>query len=355
MKYIFSLLFFFSILFIRLFVCSLLIYLFIHFFLWFLECLEDVLQIVDFERVVQLRTQVPPIPQMHPFNNTNTPLNEDLPTSLNPAENNILDLSLLSGDLDDPDAKSEIVQDILKRLSTMSIHYVVGVSGCGKTKALLDISREYFVLLFTFDSLYASDVEQSFAECQRSFQGKSTEEYGVYSSICEAAIATMILQRVLALLLIRLTYPQLTPWQWTLFQLQFNIPDTGPNEFLRLITKCVDMEAVKSLKNPITPLYDLISKVKKITTEQGKGIVLAVDEAQVLLKTGSNKFPRITEPTQFERPFYSFFMNQISRLGRPILIAGSALSLSELELYQSVFSKIEGTPIIKHQNFRYAL
>jgi hypothetical protein len=112
--------------------------------------LEDVLQIVDFERVVQLRTQVPPIPQMCPFNNTNTPLNENLPTSLNPAENNVLDLSLLSGDLDDPDAKSEIVQDILERLSTMSIHYVVGVSGCGKTKALLDISHERFVLFSSY-------------------------------------------------------------------------------------------------------------------------------------------------------------------------------------------------------------
>jgi hypothetical protein len=165
----------------------------------------------------------------------------------------------------------------------------------------------------------------------------------------------MILQRVLALLLIRLTYPQLTPWQWTLFQLQFNIPNTVPNEFLDQITKYVDMEAVKSLLDPIPPLRRFISKVEKITTEQGKSIVLAVDEAQVLLKTGSNKFPRITEPTQFERPFYSFFMDRISRLGRPILIAGSALSLSLLHEYQSVFSKIEGTPIKEHQNFRYAL
>jgi hypothetical protein len=162
----------------------------------------------------------------------------------------------------------------------------------------------------------------------------------------------MILQRVLAFLLIRLTYPQLTPWQWTLFQLRFNIPGTAPNKFLAQITTCVNMDAVRSLSDPITPLRRFISNVEEITTEQGKGIVLAMDEAQVLLRTGINLFPQIRDPTKFERPFYSFFMSQISRLGFPILIAGTALSLSKLHDYGSVFSKIEGMKIKRHQNFR---
>jgi hypothetical protein len=114
------------------------------------------------------------------------------------------------------------------------------------------------------------------------------------------------------------------------------------------------MEAVKSLLDPITPLRRFISKVEEITTEQGKAIVLAVDEAQVLLKTGINKFLTTKEPNKFKRPFYSFFMNQISRLWRPVLIAGTALSLSDLHEYESVFGKIEGIQIIDHRNFRCA-
>jgi hypothetical protein len=60
----------------------------------------------------------------------------------------------------------------------------------------------------------------------------------------------------------------------------------------------------------------------------------------------------MTDPTKFKRPFYSFFMSQISRLALPILIAGTALSLSKLHDYGSVFSKVEGIKIIERQNFR---
>jgi hypothetical protein len=93
-----------------------------------------------------LQSAPPPIPVERVFNNERTPLRENLPASLN-SEENILDLSFLPGDLGDPNGTSPTVNDILKNLrnSKFRVHILEGVSGCGKTKALRDVGRHYFL------------------------------------------------------------------------------------------------------------------------------------------------------------------------------------------------------------------
>jgi hypothetical protein len=155
----------------------------------FTELLDkDLLPVLDQNRLIQLfQTEFPTIPQLGNFNSEGTPLRENLPAQLD-SDKNILDLTYLSGDLDQPDGVSEIVKAILDNLSVMSIHYVVGVSGCGKTKVLLDVSRQYFVLLFEFDPIYAPDVDHCFSECRKSFDGKDTKDYPNYSQTCRTEI-----------------------------------------------------------------------------------------------------------------------------------------------------------------------
>jgi hypothetical protein len=162
----------------------------------------------------------------------------------------------------------------------------------------------------------------------------------------------MILKRVLALLLIYLTNPHLTPWQWALIQLQFNIPETIPFEFFHKFTLCFKSEVMKKLDNFSALLGVIISNNERVMKTGRKHIVFAIDEAQVLLKNGIDMFLKNREPSKFERPFYSFFMNNLVSLGRPILIAGTSLKLKIAGEFQHGFCKPTGIRTIMHSIFR---
>jgi hypothetical protein len=161
----------------------------------------------------------------------------------------------------------------------------------------------------------------------------------------------MLFQRILAFILLRYAYPQLTPWQWTLFQIRFACQG-AENTFLKSVMGCIKEDPQNWPFKGIMPL--LSSCIDKQNTPNQEFLV-AIDEAQVLLLIGVNMFPTLREPIQYIRPFYSFFMRQIVKLERSIIIAGSSLSLRNVETWTSAYAPIEGNKPqhFVHPNFRF--
>jgi hypothetical protein len=268
---------------------------------------------------------------------------------------NVLDLTYLSGDLDQPDQMSETVWSILDTLqkTSYSIHFLEGVSGCGKTKTIFDVGRYHYLFLFTFLESYASpDVQNCLTTCTDVLvRSKREEEFAKYATTCQIAIQLMLFQRILAFILLRYTYPQLTPWQWTLFQIRFACQGSE-NTFLKNVMNSVKFDPQNW---PIGRIMLLLSNCIDKQNIPNRDFLVAIDEAQALLHIGVNMFPTLREPIQYIRSFYSFFMRQIVNLQRSMIIAGSTLSLQEVERWTSAYADSGGNKPehIVHHRFRF--
>jgi hypothetical protein len=297
-------------------------------------------------------SESPPIPVERVFNNEGTLLRENLPAMLN-SEQNILDLTFLSGDLGDPNGTSPTVKGILNSIQkgVFGVHFLRGVSGCGKTKALLDVGRHHFLFFFTLSKVYSSpDVQKCLTTCRSILdRSRPQEDYHVYSEQCRITIELMLFQRILAFFVLRELHPQLTPWQWILFQLSFSFSGTPQQTFLRKVMSCVNQPKEWPL-DMMSVLSDVVSILRSRNRTNEK-FLIAVDEAQVLLDIGKDQF---RSNRGFNRSFYSFFMKQIVNLGLSILIAGSSLSLQEVEELESAYVPIFGPkPGFQKHNFRF--
>jgi hypothetical protein len=290
------------------------LFLFIFFFGFclifdFLEYLgKELLPFVYLNDLIELLQSAPsPIPVERVFNNEGTPLRENLPASLN-SEENILDLSCLSGDLGDPNGTSPTVNGILKNLrnSKFRVHILEGVSGCGKTKALRDVGRHHFLLFFTFYTYSsAPDVQECQTTCSSILErSKPQKDYPIYIEKCRIAINLMLFQRILAFFVLRQAYPQLTSWQWIMFQISFSFVGSPQQAFLENAISCID----QSKEWPPGMIASLTMFVNKLRSDNrsNEKFLIAFDEAQALLNIGTNMFPLLIQPQVYNRSFYFF-------------------------------------------------
>jgi hypothetical protein len=224
----------------------------------------------------------PPIPTIPSFNNEDTPLKEGLPARLN-SKGNILDLSFLSGDLDAPNRMSDVVQSILDSLAKNHLYQVsilAGVSRCGKTKTIFDVGKHHYIILLSFLEYTATDVQNCQYECEDALRkAKGTQDHPDYSEACRNAIEFMLFQRILAFVLLQFCYPQLTPWDWLLFQLEFAETKSPARRLLESIGKYIIRPSKDNWSGSLMSDLRSLQKIETSNQIKGQPFVIAVDEA----------------------------------------------------------------------------
>jgi hypothetical protein len=155
-------------------------------------------------------------------------LKEDLPCK--PGNEKVLELRLLSGDLDDPSAKSESTDKVLKEfensdgLSFANPIFLLAGHGFGKTKTIFDVAGERFtILLDASEEKLVADIRAMISEVDQHVHAtskknkpesqKELEDLCAFEVLLTAAARLTVLQLLLALEIIK------TPKDWLNLQL----------------------------------------------------------------------------------------------------------------------------------------
>jgi hypothetical protein len=239
-------------------------------------------------------------------------------------------LPLLTGDLGNPLADSPVVAAVSKELqkADRTIHTFVGVSGVGKTKATFDLARKYFGIYLEFNSRYRDHYRDdcSFAGNMADIIHQSPTGYLATITYQIVLLATA---RLVALLLMKLKYPNMTPEQWLLMQINGNFDLRLP-----LLTSIREI-----LPKFFPEVHDLVGIWKLFESTTDQKVIIICDEAQQLLQTGENKFPRNSNNSEIIRSLFHRTIYDLMPLAS-MVVAGTALSISDVEdLVASVHNK----------------
>jgi hypothetical protein len=142
-----------------------------------------------------------------------------LPAAIN--RDNCLDLTRLPGDLDDETAQSKVVQELITAFSNadripdalVDGHLLLGGTGCGKTKALLDVAGLRYSILFDASSAMQLDVHDMICNIKIASEMIKGQP-STLESRCNVIVWLTVCARLIALITFLWTHKDATPAAW---------------------------------------------------------------------------------------------------------------------------------------------
>jgi DNA-directed RNA polymerase subunit F len=256
--------------------------------------------------------------------------------------NDQIDFRFLSGDLDDEQGLSKPLDNILKDIEKnfmkpkQNYYFLLGVSGCGKTKTIFDVAKKYYTLIFDFTPKLMSDVAKAM----------NLIEYFVYMKDvdpeldCKLVVGKLYLSRLLILVYFLKENIITSPEEWLRWQYSANISDfTDP------------LIEILSQYNLIE-IENILYRLKKwIRLDLQKKIVIAMDEANILVELHQNKF-HDSKGNSFIRPLSTLIIRSFSFLEFPFIISGTHMKIMEKDSISSAVLKDYFENYIQINGFR---
>jgi hypothetical protein len=249
-----------------------------------------------------------------------------------------IDFRLLEGDLEDQKRRSKPVQTILddvrkgKRSSRQNVYFLLGISGCGKTKAIFDVSKEEYVILLDFgEKTRAEDVSNLMKGITSLANANDTN---IHDSSGDLVFRTFLSRYYLLNFLIGTKQIQ-NPRDWLLLQLNKEIQPILKtiNQFLRQF----EWEAMTEIFGRFQEWF----RINKLS------MIIAIDEANILLETLPNRFVD-SRGNQNTRPLSSLVISTVSKLivnAAPLIISGTHLRIADRDTMESCTHQNRRIPI----------
>jgi hypothetical protein len=198
-----------------------------------------------------------------------------------PAFQGNIDWRYLDGDGGDPSQKTKTTLQLLKYLENDQVkmvknaYFLLGVAGCGKTKAIYDVAKEKYVVLLDFikngrarDISYLMEYIDKLAQSNDVLIDRKTR----------TLVFRTFLARLHLLTLLFGTKQVTSPKDWLLLQLDPSIQDT-----LEKINVHLQQFSWKGM-------LSIFSFIVSWFSRQNHSIIAAIDEANVLLGTLPDTF-----------------------------------------------------------------
>jgi len=125
-----------------------------------------------------------------------------------PTINGKIDLRFLKGDLDDPEADSPTIKEIMK-YSENCLLILLGTSGVGKTKTLFDIAKKQLTVLFDFSTDQYNQYFLKFcSQDTKRVEEKTTDTDKENRIFIKSRFFQMIISRLILLIILKNQHPK---------------------------------------------------------------------------------------------------------------------------------------------------
>jgi hypothetical protein len=259
-----------------------------------------------------------------------------------PMFNDQIDFRFLSGDLDDEQGFSKPLDNILKDIeknykkSNQNYYFLLGVSGCGKSKTIFDVAKNYYTLIFDFTPQLMEDVTNSMQLIENFvFMNDVDPEFD-----CRLVVRRLYLSRLLILVYFLKKNIITSPDEWLRWQYSANISYfTDP--LIEILSQYDFIELDK-----------ITFQLKKwIRLDLQKKIVIAMDEANILVELHQNKF-HDSKGNCFIRPLSTLIFRSFSYNDFPFIISGTHMKIMEKDSISSGVFKDYFEHYIQIEGFR---
>eukprot|EP01124_Arcella_intermedia_P010614 TRINITY_DN1712_c0_g1_i8.p1 TRINITY_DN1712_c0_g1~~TRINITY_DN1712_c0_g1_i8.p1 ORF type:complete len:701 (-),score=76.93 TRINITY_DN1712_c0_g1_i8:694-2796(-) len=287
-------------------------------------------------------TKFPSPPSLRMHNQERSPfISQHLPLAI--GSETKLDLRLLSGHLDDPEANSPVVEEVIKHFEdAKDMNYCDPVlflsgSGVGKTKAIFDLMKKEYGVLFDFTpGNRGLDIHEMLKEVQ-DFVGFGVKNY---ESLCILEVILTLVARLVSLLLMLLKKTISSPSQWLFLQLN-GLASRHYDDGLGHVRRY--------LKQMRLTYSDLILICTQTSSFLGNRFFVMIDEANLLLDVLPNCFLSSTDRREKKvlpnsvtgkRPFFSLLNSELMSIPCvSVIVAGTRLDLKSADYWVSMVSK----------------
>jgi DNA-directed RNA polymerase subunit F len=258
-----------------------------------------------------------------------------------PMFNDQIDFRFLPGDLGNEQGLSKPLDDILKDIeknnkkSKQNYYFLLGVSGCGKTKTIFDVAKIYYTLIFDFTPELMEDVTKTMELIENLVYLNVDPEFD-----CRLVVRRLYLSRLLILVYFLKKNIIKSPEQWLCWQYSAKISEfTNP-----LIEQLSQYDLIE-----MDQIQDHIKKWIRLDLQ--KKIVIAMDEANILVELHQNKF-HDSKGISFLRPLSTLMIRSFSRLQFPFIISGTHMKIMDKDSISSAVLKDYFDNYIQINGFR---
>jgi len=242
------------------------------------------------------------------------------------------------------DCLTSVGKEMVESLKSAEMHYILlGKSGEGKTRAIFDVARNVFTIVF--ECVTPGDERQEVTK-DRAFLDMAKQLYTTidWSNVEEARqrveyrVDVEIVSRLLLLRLLTIKFPQLTPQEFLLSQLN------GGSE---VISKIVRVLLNESWSDIISIRIDVMSDLQRdVLIGECKNLVFAVDEAGLAQQFLFDRFksPKSKDP----RGLLTVMVRCLMPIHASTIYAATNRSLGMGETLQSDIGKPDTTILLSN-------
>jgi len=217
-----------------------------------------------------------------------------------------------------------------------NVYFLLGVSGCGKTKTIFDISKEKYTIILDFSE--KNQMNEILNLLSNISIKVERQELGYEYSCREIVLKTFLSKYLFLIYLIGIKQIK-SPKEWLYLQCDIELSE-------------IFVKIYKQLNYDFSQMREIISDLNKWLKDD---IVIAIDETNVLLQLYQNQFSDSTGNRK-QRPLSSLIISTLTREIShkfPVIISGTHLRILDKQTLQSsVLSKSEQLEFIQVNGFR---
>jgi hypothetical protein len=262
-----------------------------------------------------------------------------------------MDFRLVVGDLDNPKGTNQTAKEMIENIerkgisASQNILFLLGISGCGKTKSIFDVAAKHYTIILDFsdDTTRSLDI----VDLMEKIDTLSSKKDQDMNTPCRDHIFRTFLSRYFLLAFLMDTKQIKSPPDWLLLQLNRK----GGEEDRGQIQSALKLIRHFLSKFDWDGMQAIFYSLKKM---MGVRTIIAIDEANVLLAKHPDRFMD-SDGVQNQRPLSSIVVSTLCKkiaYSLPLIISGTHMKIEDEKRFGSSAMKEEGSNFYKFNDFR---